>query len=309
MSDTREGIVRVLDLVAADDFLQVRPALIRELDGSANTAVLFTLIQWRTSGQYGPHYEKDGHRWWRATLDELSDESGMKKESIRYSLKPLLRRGLVIAETHKLQGSWDKTLSYRLVTTSDLPDPVGISPHRSGNIPISHVGISPHLPYRDKETHHSHHIDVVEAVDNSTVDDQLDEVKTPPPPAAGGGGRPQISDHQHHTDDVGDDDESGGRSNRFRLTAKREQMLRDVMVATGQAYAFPAWSEYIQTLDWRTGEAFMRRWIGVRSAMANGESNRREDLDALLAEAGIAPVSDAEWQKILGANSPVNIEF
>jgi hypothetical protein len=98
------------DLVG-QDFIQVRPALIRRLKGDAAAAVVLQRIAWRAEW-HGE--ERDGHVWYRASFTELGDDTGLSRDQINRLVKKLRTTGFI--EGRALDAAaGDQTLWYRLV--------------------------------------------------------------------------------------------------------------------------------------------------------------------------------------------------
>lgn len=91
--------------------IQVTPALIRLLGGDAAAAVVLTRIQWRTQ----VHGEvRDGHAWYRASLVELAEDTGLSRDQVNRLVRKLRDKGYVEARAlDEITG--DQTLWYRLV--------------------------------------------------------------------------------------------------------------------------------------------------------------------------------------------------
>jgi hypothetical protein len=114
-------------LVSANDFTNVRAALVKELKGDASAAIVFTRISWRCEG---PSADDEG--WWRGSFDVLAEETGLSPKQVRDAVSKLRDMGWLIAEQRRVDGNnWDRTFSYQTVLT-DMPenmqDPSGAFP-------------------------------------------------------------------------------------------------------------------------------------------------------------------------------------
>lgn len=90
------------------DFLVIRLDLVRALGGDLETAVVLQRIAWRC--------ERDGE--WRATWDQIREETGISEWKARRSLKRLRDLGWV---TSKRTSKWDATPVWT-VEISDIED-------------------------------------------------------------------------------------------------------------------------------------------------------------------------------------------
>lgn len=126
-----------VNLLTAKDFIGVRAALIRELGGDANRAVVLTRIFYRASEDFRGAIERDGLYWWRATREEIAEETGLSPDQIKRIMTWLVDQGYVESVAHHLEGKWDQTRSLRVPVDqadstharADSPD-IGADSHR-----------------------------------------------------------------------------------------------------------------------------------------------------------------------------------
>jgi hypothetical protein len=132
------------ELLAAPDFTMVRAELVRALGGDAGAALVLTRIHWRLAAL------TDG-AWWRGTLDEIADETGLSRDQVNRSVRKLRLAGHLETSQEHGDGAWDRTLSYRLVLTDSAH--VAESPQHLAGSPDIHVAESPDVPLsKTKET-------------------------------------------------------------------------------------------------------------------------------------------------------------
>ena len=93
-----------------DDFVMVHAPLVRLMGGDAAGALVVGAIRFRMR-YFGE--EIDGQRWWRGSYSDLESLTGLSADQIQRAVTRL-RPEYVITEKHRLGGSWDHTLSYRL---------------------------------------------------------------------------------------------------------------------------------------------------------------------------------------------------
>lgn len=144
----------ILSLLTAKDFIGVRAGLIRELGGDANRAVVLTRIYFRASQDYREAVEVDGLYWWRATREQIADETGLSTDQVKRIVTWLVTEGYVTSIAHHLEGKWDQTRSLRVADDqaespdgrAESPD-IGADSHRSIGAESSDViGADPHFP-------------------------------------------------------------------------------------------------------------------------------------------------------------------
>jgi hypothetical protein len=99
------------DHLVGQDFIQVRPGLIRLLGGDAAAAVVLQRIAWRAEW-HGE--ERDGHVWYRASCADLGSDTGLSKHQVSRLVTKLREKGFI--EGRALDdAAGDQTLWYRLV--------------------------------------------------------------------------------------------------------------------------------------------------------------------------------------------------
>lgn len=135
-----------VELVTANDFVQVRLALLRYL-GGALEAILFTRIVWRTRAEDRSWIEHDGRRWWTVTLSDLALETGHSEGQVRRALDALVTRTAVRRHQLRENGPYDRRYSYTPVITD-----VSNSTDRAAENDASQVSNSTDVPLlRDGE--------------------------------------------------------------------------------------------------------------------------------------------------------------
>lgn len=252
-----------LDLVVGPgEFIQLRPELVRALGGEPDAAMVLTLIKWKIDPQYRHVYQHDGYNWWVATLDDLCDRTGMTLSRVRRAMKALTAVGLIVGEKHRLEGAYDHAISYRLGVDSDADAPGSLVPTDLSSATNRNVE-------DDKSFSRRQQIELSPATD-------LLSVKTLRNPLNG--------------DSVTD-------AHGFYSTPKRIKLMTDAMVGCGQAHNVLPYLSWLWDQSYEVGRERIRRWCGVHAAVKNGEA--RANLDWLLEEAGLAPVTDEDWAVFL----------
>ncbi|TPG05568.1 hypothetical protein EAH85_12605 [Curtobacterium flaccumfaciens] len=137
-----------LSEVAAEDFINLRAALVRRMDGNANHAIVWQRIYFRTTTRSPEAYDRDGHRWWRANRDDMAAETGLSKDQVKRAYLALEQKGFIEGVEHAFGGPSDHTKSYRCVTYSDgRANP----PSRRANSPDLDWANPPDLPSSQEE--------------------------------------------------------------------------------------------------------------------------------------------------------------
>lgn len=227
-----------------------------------NLAILLSRLHWRFEGGWRLLHEHAGQHWWEATMSDLADETGLTVKQVRGALDGLLERDMLVREKHHLAGPGDHSYSYRVRTAEE-----------------ARALLSTDVPQRANQEN----IDLPERANRIAPEGKSSSVETL---------------HKLHN---ADGDEPVDKSGPFRLTPKREKLVTDAMVTTGQAHIVPQYLALLQTLDWGTAERLIRRWCGVAAAVQNGYQ-RFEDhaqMNYLLGLAGIKHVTEAEWNAML----------
>lgn len=148
------------ELVTANDFVQVRLALLRYL-GGALEAILFTRIVWRTRPEDRSWIEYDGRRWWTVTLPELALELGHSERQVRRALDALVTRTAVRRHQLRENGPYDRRYSYTPVIadvtkTSDRADEnVASQLTKTSDVPLSREGENPPTPHDESHPRHA----------------------------------------------------------------------------------------------------------------------------------------------------------
>lgn len=114
MVDVLSGGVPIAE-VTANDFMQVRAALVRRL-GGANQALVFSRIYYRTDSNSRAALEVDGQMWWKASHPALAAETGLTIKQARDAIEELVEHGHVVRELHG-----GRAYSYRTVVIGYLP--------------------------------------------------------------------------------------------------------------------------------------------------------------------------------------------
>ncbi|NKU91701.1 winged helix-turn-helix domain-containing protein [Prescottella equi] len=86
----------------------VRPEIVRKVGATA--AYLFAAIVEHSEAE---GFQAGGHRWWRATIDDVADEIAVSINVVRRATRKLVAAGVIECATHELNGPMDRTLSYR----------------------------------------------------------------------------------------------------------------------------------------------------------------------------------------------------
>lgn len=144
----------ILSLLTAKDFIGVRAGLIRELGGDANRAVVLTRIYFRASEDYREAVEVDGLYWWRATREQIAEETGLSTDQVKRIVTWLVAEGHVTSIAHHLEGKWDQTRSLRVTgdevespdRRAESPDTGADSPRSIGAESGDVIGADPHFP-------------------------------------------------------------------------------------------------------------------------------------------------------------------
>lgn len=101
--------------VNGSEFIMVSPELTKALGGDFVAAGVAARAKYRTNRK---GYEFDGLIWWRCSVAELADDMGISIRQVRRALVVLEENGMVEKASHNIEGSWDRTLSYRLIFDS-----------------------------------------------------------------------------------------------------------------------------------------------------------------------------------------------
>lgn len=131
----------------AHDFMVIRAALVRRL-GSANNALVWARLHYRTSPGSMVAHEQGGHLWWKATREGLADETGLTTHQVRRALEALTSSGAIASTRHNLGGAYDQSLSYRpvIVHRANLPDQWAVVPTEEADSPDLHRANLPDVP-------------------------------------------------------------------------------------------------------------------------------------------------------------------
>ena len=105
---------RVEEARESDAFVLVRPALVRRL-GNGNAAIVHARIEFRCNQPGVDRIEDENGRWWRVSMNILSDETGLTVDALRRTLRNLEKLSAIESRKHQLYGPSDQTLSYRIV--------------------------------------------------------------------------------------------------------------------------------------------------------------------------------------------------
>lgn len=89
----------------------VRAKLVREV-GGANEALVWARVYFRVGSDSAIAYEQDGERWWAASYEALSDETGLSVKQVRTAIDSLVKGEFLVREQH---AGYDRTSSYRPV--------------------------------------------------------------------------------------------------------------------------------------------------------------------------------------------------
>ncbi|GAA1209187.1 hypothetical protein F6W70_15420 [Microbacterium maritypicum] len=154
--DTPGGVPA--ELVTANDFVQVRLALLRYL-GGALEAILFTRIVWRTRAEDRSWIEHDGRRWWTVTLSDLALETGHSEGQVRRALDALVTRTAVRRHQLRENGPYDRRYSYTPVisdvsnTTDRAAENDASQVSNSTDVPLLIEGENPPTPHDKARPH------------------------------------------------------------------------------------------------------------------------------------------------------------
>jgi hypothetical protein len=139
------------DEVTANDFMQVRAALVRRL-GGANEALVWTRVHFRCHDGAHRHIDADGTAWWPATNDLIGEEVGLSAHQVRRALATLVSCGYMVSHEHRLGGNYDRTRSWRTVVdprpldAADPPRGDGDVAPRSGRHRVQEAANPPDAP-------------------------------------------------------------------------------------------------------------------------------------------------------------------
>lgn len=114
-------------LLTSSDFIGVRAALVKALDGDGNRALVLTRIYFRADSRWREAHDADGAWWWRATYETIATETGLSVDQARRCVKWLIEHGFVHVAKHRVEGPYDQTQSLR-VALLESPDDVAESP-------------------------------------------------------------------------------------------------------------------------------------------------------------------------------------
>jgi hypothetical protein len=132
-----------LSLLTARDFIGVRAGLVAALGNDANAALVLTRIAYRTEGGWHEsHQTSEGRWWWRATYETIADETGLTRDQVKRAVLSLSRLGWIEGMTFRLEGPYDRTLSYSMAVPDDRAD----SPDERAGSPDVHRADSPDVP-------------------------------------------------------------------------------------------------------------------------------------------------------------------
>lgn len=146
------GIDGLQDLLTAPDFIGVRAALVKELGGDANRALVLTRIHWRADERWRESIHADGFWWWRATREVIAEETGLSVDQVKRILAWLVKEGYVVSEAHQIDGKWDQTRSLRVNVGADPRDARAESPAIGADLPRSIGAESPNPPIQTVKT-------------------------------------------------------------------------------------------------------------------------------------------------------------
>lgn len=198
------------------DTINVRAALIRRM-GSANLAIVWQMIHFRTAPASPYAYERDGRLWWRAKRDDIAAATGLTVDQARRSCESLEQSGYIATERHMQDGVYDQTRSYRTVV---------ITPDDVAPVPDEHSASVPNVPSSQE---------VEEQPLFDPIEQAFDEA------------------WKHWPKKV----ERKQALQRFRAAAKRVglQMLTDQIVRFGDAYTATTQKKFVPALGvWINGD-------------------------------------------------------
>lgn len=110
-------------MLSEGDFLVIRMDLVRALEGDIETAVVLQRIAWRC--------EREGS--WRATQEQIREETGLSEWKVKRSLKRLRDLGWLTSER---TSTWDPTPIFRVISVEEDSSITSgrIPPERAGDI-------------------------------------------------------------------------------------------------------------------------------------------------------------------------------
>lgn len=127
-------------------YTQVEAQMVRELKGNAVAALVASRLQFRLEGG-GATHTADGRVWWRASLSQIADETGLSPDQAKRAMKTLTEKGFVEARHFALEGPYDRTLSYSIAP----PAPIAPKPEAFGGIATDPMAESPDVPFFETE--------------------------------------------------------------------------------------------------------------------------------------------------------------
>jgi hypothetical protein len=140
-------------LFIASDFIGIRAALVKQLGGDANRAIVLTRIYYRADARWIESHDMNAKWWWRATYQTIAEETGLSHQQVRRCLSWLEEKDCIEAVEFRLGGAYDHTRSYRVKGLSESTDDVSEST-------LLDVSESTLLPLtEDKEIYTSNHFD------------------------------------------------------------------------------------------------------------------------------------------------------
>lgn len=142
--------------VTANDFMQVRAALVKRV-GGANQALVFARVYYRTGPDSRAAIDVEGELWWQASHPLLAKETGLSEKQARDAIEELVEKGFVLRESHR-----GRVYSYRAVVIGYLPsgadaadevsDPRGRSIRPTGQMHLPSKAVAPLYRQEDKKT-------------------------------------------------------------------------------------------------------------------------------------------------------------
>lgn len=101
-----------------NDFIAVRPSLVKFLGGKLVHAAVLERVHFRC--QSGRHsVEDDDGAWWPCSHADLAADTGLSVHTVRSSLAALVSAGHLEVREHGLSRPGDRTKSYRVATIVD----------------------------------------------------------------------------------------------------------------------------------------------------------------------------------------------
>ncbi|MBM4726060.1 hypothetical protein GS446_05385 [Rhodococcus hoagii] len=100
------------DARASDDFMLVRPDTVRRV-GNGNAALVYARIEFRCAQPGQDRIEDETGRWWRASVNTISADTGLSIKMVRTALDGLERQSEIEVFKHRAGGVSDQTASYR----------------------------------------------------------------------------------------------------------------------------------------------------------------------------------------------------